>query len=158
MKETLVTFGKFKGQRFTDIPREYAEWLKCQGNYKFYLQWLTESRLSLHTHFILGTSKDGRWLERKLPDGNYIFFITKYKDSPKRLIDTGRIYYLVDKDGNYVKDFKTFGDPRIKQGCVDEDFSDWVTLFPSGITIKGKMMVSPYWEHFQYETYQIKAA
>ena len=142
----IVKIGKYKGQSFTVVPYQYAEWQRMQGNLKFYKEYLENSRFNKHTNFQYGTSSNGLWLECKLENNNYIF---SYKTSPKEMTK----FYLVDGNGNYLRDLVTFGSISAKQGAIDQTEKDWITLTPLGQKIMGKMLISPYWEHFPYETY-----
>lgn len=150
MATEIITFGKYKGQQFSAVPYDYAIWQRTNNNWGFFAKWLENTRFNKRTNFNSSTSNDGHWMERKTDEG-YIFY---YNVSGKSTSD--RKYYLTDLEGNYIKDLLTFGDCRVKQGAIDSDFIDWVTLTPSGKTIPGKMVVSPYFEHFQYSTYQVK--
>lgn len=145
-----VTIGKYKGQPFSAVPYEYAVWQRSNNNWKFYAKWLECTRFNKRTNFNSSISNDGHCMVQQTENG-YVFY---YYVSGKSTSD--RKYYLTDREGNYIKDLLTFGDCRVKQGAIDTDFTDWVTLTPSGRTIQGKMIVSPYWEHFQYSTYQVK--
>ena len=149
---TLVTFGKYKGQPITSVPKQYAEWHRFNGNKKFYSSWLDNNRFNRHTSFKSHTSPDGRFLERKLSDGTFVF---RYAINGSGLGKYGFKYYLVDADGNYMRDLVSFGDLSVKQGAIDPLKNEWVTLTPNGKKMIGQMIVAPYCEHFQYETYQV---
>lgn len=149
--QSVVKIGKYKGQSFSSVPVEYANWMRRQGNWRFYGEWLLSIRFTKHENFKICESRDGRWMERKLDDGNFVFYVNRDGKS-----SSGRIYYLVNANGDYLYDLLTFGSPSVKQGAIDSNFSDWRTLTPDGRKYVGKMLVSPYYEHFAYETYQIK--
>lgn len=148
--QSIVKIGKYKGRSFSSVPVEYADWMRRQGNWKFYGEWIRSMRFVKHENFKRCESKDGRWMERKLKDGNFVFYVNRDGKAT-----SGRIYYLVDPNGNYLYDLVTFGIPSVKQGAIDPNFSDWMTLMPDGRKVVGKMLVSPYYEHFAYETHQI---
>lgn len=145
---TIVTIGKYKGQPFQNVPKDYAEWQRRNNNQKFYESWLLNTRYCKHNNFVQHTSPDGRWMERKLENGEYVFYIALGVNSSK-----GRVYYIVDQNGDYVRDLVSFGHTSVKQGAIDPAYEDWVTLAPNGAKYKGKMLVSPYFLHFPYETY-----
>lgn len=151
-----VKFGKYQGQDIKTVPHKYASWLRVQGNKKFWVQWLENSRFNQINEVSSRSSHrspDNKWLERKLSDGTFIFYITKYLGRNQQT----RLYWLSDSDGNYMRDLTTFGSFDCKQGALDTTCEDWVTLTPMGRTIKGKMLVSPYWTNgFNYDTYQQK--
>ncbi|MEI2271813.1 hypothetical protein OHD16_06630 [Sphingobacterium sp. ML3W] len=147
-KDIIVKFGKYSGNSFLNVPLDYADWISCRGCHDFKLAWTYHRRLLKHADFRYGTSLDGRFLEHKQKDGSYVFYVTE----PDTRI---RIYYIVDSEGNFVRDLKTIGSMSAKQGAIDETFTNWVTLSPSGQKIRGKMIVSPYYEHFEWDTYQV---
>lgn len=148
----VVSFGKYKGELITSISLEYALWQKVNGNAKFYSSWLDNNRFNKHLSFFTHKSPDGRFLERKLSDGTFVF---KYAINGNGLSKYGTRYYLVDADGNYMRDLTSFGAVSVKQGAIDETQKDWITLSPSGNKMIGKMIVAPYCQHFTYETYQV---
>lgn len=145
-KVKIVNFGKYKGEPITSIPYSYAQWQRANGNKKFYCDWMDNNKFNNRTEFIGGFSKDGHFLERKLNDGKFVF---KYS------YDKKQFYYLVDSNGQFMRDLQSFGHSSVKQGAIDTTEQNWITLTPSGHKLMGKMIVSPYYEHFAYETYQI---
>ena len=145
-----VKVGKYMGQPYTSVPKDYAEWQRANGNYKFYRTWLEQSRFALHTDFKCTTrSADGRWYSRDLKDGSHLFYVQPTISHGKSI----RIYYIVDSEGNYLRDVTTFREI----GAIDATQTDWVTLSPNGDKFAGKMLVSPYYTHFEWETYIKKA-
>ena len=148
IKLLSVKFGKYKGLPYTAVPKDYAEWMSRQGKRSFYETWLKESRY-LWIPDVVGrvqkswTSPDGKWFSIKLNDGNYVFHVSTYRGP--------NFYYLVDSSGHYLRDLKGF-----RGGAIDDTQTDYVTLTPNGTKINGRMLVSPPWEHFPYETYPIK--
>ena len=151
MKTETVKFGKYKGQPITDVPKEYANWHRMNGNKKFFKQWFKNSRFTKHTHFEYHTSPDGRWLSRKLEDGTFIFHVSESLPRNAQL----RTYYLVDSEGQYIRDLKTFGSTACKQGALDIECEGWVTLTPMGSVLNGKMLIEPYVQNgFIYSTYK----
>lgn len=152
MEATTVKFGKYKGKDIKAVPHEYASWLRIKGNKKFWVQWLEYSRFNQIdlTDRTAHRSPDSKWLDRKLGDGTFVFYITKGNQQT-------RLYYLIDSEGNYMRDLKTFGSSECKQGALDTTHKGWVTLTPMGSVLRGKMVVSPYTQNgFIYETYQQK--
>lgn len=145
-KQAIVKIGKYKGKAYIEVPYDYADWHYRNGNRKFYLEWLKESRFNKHTTFM----PMRRYLETKL-DGNFVYFI----ELGNNVGISNRLYYIVDGDGMWIKDLVTFGDGRVKQGAIDEDETTYVTITPKGHKMRGKMIVSPYYEHFPYETYKV---
>lgn len=145
-KVKIVNFGKYKGEPITSVPRNYADWQRANGNKKFYCDWMDNNRFNNRTQFDSCYSKDGHFLERKLNDGNFVF---KYS------YDMKQFYYLVDSNGKFLRDLESFGSSSVKQGAIDTTEQNWITLTPSGNKLRGKMIVSPYYEHFVYDTYQI---
>lgn len=150
-----VTFGKFKGELLINVPYEYAQWVRFNlglFGIKFYYEWLSASRFNKHN---INSGNGSRMFECK-----YLEFFVYYIDTPyqflKNRIKCERLYYLVDINGNYVKDLVTIGDANVKQGAIDIDFTDYVTLSPNGHKSYGRLVVTPFYNHFPYETYQVK--
>ena len=150
-----VTFGKFKGELLINVPYDYAIWARYNlGNFgiKFYYDWLCSSRYNQHN---LNTGNHNRWFECK-----YLEFFVYYIDIPyqflKNRVKCERLYYLVDSNGKYVKDLLTIGSADVKQGAIDVDYTDYITLSPNGHKSYGRLVVAPFYNHFPYETYQVK--
>lgn len=143
----VVTIGKYKGKYYSDVPYSYAEWQRINGNFSFMKNWLFETKKTTN-YFIddkIVRTIEGKHLDRKMDDGTFLFYIEatiKYGKSE-------RFYFLVDEKGNFLRDVMTFR----SIGAIDTTKKEWVTLSPNGSTQIGKMLKSPYYEHFQYETY-----
>lgn len=144
-----VTIGKYKGQSYSIVPYSYAEWQRCNGNYSFMKNWLLETKNTAN-YLIDGKiiGKEGKYLDRKLDDGTFLFYI-------QPTISYGKsefFYFLVDDKGNFLRDIMTFRNI----GAIDITKKEWITLCPNGNKQIGKMLKSPYYEHFPYETYLSK--
>lgn len=142
----LAKIGKYKGCPYMEIPQDYASWQYINGDKSFFYEWQAEQKFRPHTKFIYGELDCGRMMERKLSDGTYVFQI--------QIKNRSTIYYLVSSEGEYIRDLYTFGSMAAKQGAIDTTCTDYVTLTPSGQKLNGKMIISPYYEHFEYLTYQ----
>jgi len=145
-----LNFGKYSGKPLSEIPSHYAYWLKSIGKKSLFNEWFANLRFLKRVSFSGSTSPDGHFLSRKLENGNMVF---SYNIGNTGLGNLGQGYYLTDSDGNYIRDLVSFGSTDCKQGAIDTTEKGWVTLTPSGKLINGKMLVSPYYEHFCYETY-----
>ena len=159
-----VKFGKYKGQKMSEVPREYAEWHRCNGNAKFYKDWRTaieklavKNRFNKRTPEQLDSKPFKRAYEVKLEDGNYVFSVRwSISAIATRRGISNIIFYLVDSDGNYLRDLRVFGDNRTKQGARDTECEGWVTRSPTGRMMKGKMLIRPYEQvGFNWSTYQM---
>lgn len=145
-QKKIVKFGKYKGQPITEVPYDYAQWQKANGNKKFYCDWMDNNKFNNRVQFDTCSSKDGHFMECKLTDGSFVF---KYSYNNKQF------YYLVDCNGTFMRDLQVFGHSSVKQGAIDTTEENWITLTPSGNRLIGKMLVSPYYQHFPYQTYKI---
>ncbi len=157
MATKKINFGKYKGAEYKNVPVEYIEWM-WKNNFSVNL--VNELRLitRFHNHGDLTTRKpytnpNGTfaWVYGK-HEGLFIMYIDTYKKKFRQ-------YFLADKDGNHVRDLMSIDSTwgrQAKQGAVDVTLNDWVTLSPNGNKTIGKMIVSPYYEHFGWETYQVK--
>lgn len=144
-----VTIGKYKGQSYSIVPYSYAQWQRINGNYSFMKNWLLETKNTTN-YLIDGKIKgiEGKCFDSKMDDGNFLFYIQPTISYGK----SERFYFLVDDKGNFLRDVMTYN--RI--GAIDKTKKEWVTLSPNGNKQIGKMLKSPYFEHFPYETYLVK--
>jgi hypothetical protein len=155
----LMTFGKYKGTPLDQLPADYVLWLQvncCVKKASFAKDLVFERRymcipLESIEHSYkqrVSVGVNTAFTERKTDNGSFVMQMQYMGET---------VYYLIDQTGNYVRDLQVitglFG-RGAKCGALDTLEHDWVTLDPNGKRMRGKLLISPYWEHFAWETFQ----
>lgn len=151
-----LNFGKYKNIPLQDIPFDYTNWMSqmartqalrnhAKAIYKSY-RFLKHNMTNLQDQRHVAVDESRRQYEGQYENVHVFQVHSKHLHLS--------LYYLVDQDGNYIRDLSNIGHQSVKQGAIDKEKSDWITLSPSGTKYQGKMVVSPYYEHFEWETYK----